>query len=97
MAKRIKLTPLAQLDKQEILKYWKIRNKSNVYSLKLNQSFYELFKEIAQYPKIGTISIGLDIYSIVYNNYRIYYKELDGTLIILRIWDTRRNPDKLIL
>lgn len=97
MAKRIKLTLLASLDKRDILHYWKERNQSNTYSIKLDKAFYELFEELALFPNIGVLSIGKDVYSIVFRDYRIYYHIENDTLIILRIWDTRRNPDSFSL
>jgi toxin YoeB len=39
MAKKVVWSQKAQKDRRRILKYWKGRNKSNVYSIKLAQLF----------------------------------------------------------
>lgn len=53
MAKRIKWTKRALDEKFQILNYWKNRNKSNLYSKKLNKFFSDTVKLIQQYPNLG--------------------------------------------
>lgn len=54
MAKRkIEWTEKANFERKEILDYWIHRNKSKVYSIKLNQLFIETVKQIADSPTVG--------------------------------------------
>ena len=52
MAKKIIWSETAQNDRKEILLYWKNRNKSLVYSMKLNNLFNDAAEIIATFPKI---------------------------------------------
>jgi toxin YoeB len=53
MAKQIIWSKLAQIDRFEILDYWKKRNKSSVYSKKLNSLFENTAELISRHPNIG--------------------------------------------
>ena len=53
MAGEIIWSPKAKSELIEILEYWVNRNKSNVYSLKLNQLIQEQLIFILEFPKIG--------------------------------------------
>ncbi len=53
MAKQIIWSRKAQNDRKEIFRYWNKRNKSKLYSKKLNKLFKEAVKLISEYPEIG--------------------------------------------
>ena len=53
MAKEVVWSLRAQNERKEILEYWRLRNKSNTYSQKLDQLFKESVKIIADFPQIG--------------------------------------------
>ncbi len=53
MAKEIVWSLKAQNNRKEIFTYWNNRNKSNLYSLKLNSLFIDAATLIAKFPKIG--------------------------------------------
>jgi len=53
MAKQVVWSFQAQQDRKQILNYWRARNKSNVYSKKLNELFKDSIKLIAEFPQIG--------------------------------------------
>jgi len=53
MVKQIIWSRRAQTDRTKIFKYWNKRNKSNIYSKKLNGLFIEAVRLIAEYPDIG--------------------------------------------
>lgn len=53
MAKEVVWSLRAQKERKEILEYWRLRNKSNTYSKKLNQLFKESVKIITDFPQIG--------------------------------------------
>jgi hypothetical protein len=53
MAKQIIWSRLAHLDRFQILEYWIDRNKSNIYSKRLNQIFESTADLISKHRKIG--------------------------------------------
>lgn len=53
MAKRLIWTPQAQNNRIEIFEYWNNRNKSKIYSKRLNDIFREHIEIILKYPNIG--------------------------------------------
>ncbi len=53
MARKIIWSFKAQEDRKEILQYWKNRNKSTVYSKKLNDLFKQAIVILSNHPFIG--------------------------------------------
>ena len=95
MAKQIIWSLTVQLDRKEILLYWINRNKSRTYSKKLNKLFIEAIQLIAEFPEIGKPTTHKTARIKIVRDYLIVY-EYDTTknqIIILRIWDSRQNPN----
>lgn len=53
MAKKIRWSFRTNQDRFSILEYWKDRNKSNTYSIKLDDLFREGVELIADLPELG--------------------------------------------
>lgn len=95
MAKQVIWSLRAQNDKKEILNYWNQRNKSNTYSKKLNELFKESIKIILDFPQIGKVTDDTQARIKIVRDYLIIYEETEVQVIILTIWDSRQDPDKL--
>lgn len=95
MVKRVVWTTLAFNQKKDILHYWKIRNKSNVYCIKLDFLFKRAIQIISEYPKIGRLTDDKNLRVKIVRDYLIFYAEYDNEIVILSVWDNRQNPDKL--
>ena len=96
MAKQIIWSRRAQTDRKEIFKYWNKRNKSNIYSKKLNGLFKEAVRLISQYPEIGKPTDNKNARIKIVRNYLIIYEVDDkDRLLILTVWDSRQNPQRL--
>ena len=96
MAKQIIWSRRAQTDRKEILKYWNKRNKSNIYSKKLNGLFIEVVRLISQYPEIGKLTDDKKARIKIVRDYLIIYEVDDkDRLLILTVWDSRQNPQRL--
>jgi len=95
MAKQIIWSYKAQSDRKEILQYWIKRNQSKTYSQKLHLLFQEAVKLIAQHPNIGAPTEFGQVRSKVVRDYQIFYEQIEDSIHILTIWDTRQNPEKL--
>lgn len=80
-------------DKKEILEFWISKNKSNAYSKKLNLLIEQKLKQISENPDSGIQTHIENIRAILVENYYINYSIKTETIRILRIWDTRQNPE----
>jgi len=94
MAKQIIWTPTAQNDQFDIFDYWNNRNKSNLYSKKLNKLFQEHLAIISKHPEIG-VKLRADVYRKTVRDYQLIYLNRPKEIVLLAIWDTRQRPDKL--
>jgi toxin YoeB len=95
MAKRVIWSEDAFRDKEQIYSVWNNRNKSNLYSRKLNRLFGDTIKSILQMPSIGKNTNIENVKRIIARNFFLIYEESETTLTILRIWDSRQDPNKL--
>lgn len=82
----------ALLTKKELFKYWNFRNKSTLYSKKLELIFKEKLKQVAQYPE-ASIVISDNLRMVLIRDYYLVFNFNQQTIIVLDIWDTRQNPD----
>jgi len=95
MAKRIIWSKRAQSDRKEILKYFIRRNKSKEYSIKLNELFKDAINLIATYPTIGKQTDDKNTRIKIVRDYLMVYEIKEEQIIILTIWDSRQNTEKL--
>ena len=96
MAKQVIWTKLALENKLQILDYWSNRNKSNIYSKKLNSLFKEITKLLVEFPSIGKETDTSKVKHIIVRDYLMFYEDTEDAIVILHIWDGRQNPDKRI-
>lgn len=97
MVKKVIWSPRAQNDRKQILAYWVNRNKSNVYSQKLDRRFREAVKIIQEYPQIGKQTQNQNLRIKIVSDYLLIYEEADDSIILLTIWDSRQDPEKIKL
>jgi plasmid stabilization system protein ParE len=95
MVKQIIWSQRAQDDRKQILEYWKNRNKSNTYSKKLDKRFREALNIIRDYPQIGKQTDDQKARIKIVKDYLLIYEETENTIILLTIWDSRQDPEKL--
>ncbi len=97
MAKKIEWTLTSIQDRIQIYQFWNQKNKSNLYSEKLENLFKEAAKVLSEFPEIGTQTDFPDLKVKVVRDYKLFYLNLENTIQIIRVWDTRQNPDDLKL
>jgi toxin YoeB len=85
MAKKVVWTQRAQNDRRRILKYWKGRNKSNVYSIKLAQLFKDSVKIISEFPEIGKQTDDINVRIKIVRDFYIFYEETNTQIQILTV------------
>ncbi len=87
----------ARLDLIDILEFYRIRNKSSLYSKKLNSKINKSIKLISKNPLIGLHSQIDTVRALITGDYQIIYEIFDNVILIIMIWDCRRDPEDKIL
>ena len=96
MAKRIIWTSTAKQARHDILKYWIDHNKSKTYSKKLSLLFREKISLISSQNYIGKPTDFKGVRATLISHFTIFYKINSDEIIIVGIWDNRRNPEDLL-
>ena len=76
--------------------YWNDRNKSTIYSKKLNSSIKERTDILKTNPELGKKTEFNNTRVISLGHYSILYRKVDLKIIITGFWDNRQNPNKLL-
>src|ERR1035437_5879163 len=98
MAKRkIVWTQKANEERKEILAYWIERNQSKTYSLKLNKLIKETLQIAALYPDSGRKTTFENVRVKIIRDCFLFYEANNTSLIVLAIWDVRRNDKTLTI
>jgi len=85
MVKQIIWSHRAQNDRKEILQYWRVRNQSNAYSIKLNLLFKRAIQLMSDHPHIGRKTDIENIRVKLVRDYLIVYEETENRIEILTI------------
>lgn len=94
-SRRIVWSETAKLELKDIFEYFNFRNKSKLYSLKLNTLIHTELKILLQQPTIGKKTDAINVRGLLIENYFIFYEINEIHIIILSVWDTRQNPKRL--
>lgn len=95
MVSKIIWTETSIKDRYQIYTFWQENNKSNTYSLKLEQLFHQSAELLANFPKIGLNTDFRNTKVKIVSHFKIFYSVGTKSIPILRVWDTRQNPNKL--
>jgi len=95
MAYQIVWTEKANKERQHILQFWIEHNKSKVFSLKLNKLIISSIKDISKSPNIGRKTEFDNVRVKVVREYFIFYEVIKRDLVILSIWDGRRDRKRI--
>jgi toxin YoeB len=95
MARKIIWSYRAQEDRKAIFRFWNEHNKSKEYSRKLNGLFKEALVLLAHHPHIGRKTAIENVHVKVIRQYLIIYEIREHDLVVLSIWDGRRNPETM--
>ena len=79
----------------DILEYFIFRNKSKIYSQKLYQKIQSELLPLIHQPNIGKKTNTINVRGIFIENYFIFYETNENHIIILSVWDTRQNSNRL--
>ena len=97
MVKQIIWTAKAKNQLIDILEYWINRNKSNSFSIKLNNLIEEQLNLIAEFPNIGRKTDIQNVSIKVIHKYLLYYQIGEKNIFVLTIRHGSKNPKTLKL
>ena len=96
MARKIIWSIRAQEEKEAIFAFWDEHNKSKTYSRKLNKLFNEAISLLQEHPYIGRETNIENVHVRIVRQYLIVYRIQGNNIVIVRIWDGRRNPADML-
>ena len=94
MAKEIVWSKRALIERFQILDYWINRNKSSVFSRKLDNLFIQNIELLTHHPFIGKKTNFKQVRIKIVRNYLIFYQIEETKINILSVKDGRQNPSK---
>ena len=95
VTRRIVWSTSAKLVLKTIFEYFNFKNKSKIYSLKLNTLIQTELKKLLHQPNIGKKTDFINVRGLLIENYYIFYEINETHIIILSVWDTRQDPKRL--
>ncbi len=95
VVRKIVWTTTAKQDIKQITVYWNNRNKSNLFSIKLRKMIVEKLELIKEFPLLGLKTDYKDVRCLIIRDYKLFYISNEDSIIVLRFWDTRQNPNQL--
>ena len=96
MVRRLIWSIEARNSRKSIFEYWNNRNKSKVYSRKLNLLFAENLAIVLKLPEFGISTTTTDIKFIIVSHFEIVYKITETEIVVIDVWDTRQNPENFL-
>src|ERR1044071_630579 len=96
MAKRLIWSLRAQVELISILSFWVEHNQSDDYSRKLRERINAVLTLLCENNFLGKPTNNQNVRSTVCDKYLIIYEILENDILVLTIFDGRRNPGKLI-
>jgi addiction module RelE/StbE family toxin len=98
MAKRkIVWSNRAKIRLYAILDFYIKRNKSKVYSNKLQKLISKEVNLLLKHPDLGLKTSDETTRGLIIQDYIVYYQITDEKIIIHTIWDCRQSPDDKII
>ncbi len=89
-------TEAAQKDRQDVFRYWNKRNKSTAYTKRLRRVLNQTTAGLLLHPQTGKMFINSSfIRQKVVEKFLMLYRIDNGNIILLRLFDTSQNPNKL--
>jgi len=94
MAKfKIEWSTQANFDLSDILEYYNTAHGNNNYSQKLFTLIDEHIEHLPENPLLGMATEYKNVRLLIAGNYHIMYEISDYIILIIMIWDARRNPN----
>jgi len=95
MAQQVVWTKTARNQRQSILEYWAQRNGNKKYSKKISLLIRNRIKFIVDFNYLGKETDYGSIRVTSAGHFMLFYKVYTDKIIIMSLWDSRQDPDKL--
>lgn len=86
-----------RLDLIDILEFYIKQNDSATYSIKLNSEINKSVKLISRNPFIGIPTDYDSVRAFVKGDYQIIYEIVGKLILVIMIWDCRRDPEDRVI
>ena len=87
----------AKLDLFDILEFYHSRNGNTIYSKKLSSKINKSILLLSKNPLPGKQTDDPHISALITGDIQIRYEVFDNLILIVMIWDCRRDPEDKIL
>jgi plasmid stabilization system protein ParE len=87
----------AQIELLEILEFYEKRNGNANYSRKLYSEINKLLQLCRIHPFIGKRTTIDTVRMLVFSDYSVFYRVNDIDIVVIRIWNSKRDPADLKL
>jgi hypothetical protein len=78
-----------------IKQFYDERNKNSDYSKKLLRVFRDAANVIEKQPEIGKNTDYKGVKGLIVIDYLLFYEVLENHILILMVWDCRRDPSQI--
>jgi len=95
MSKRLIWSYRAKKDLLEIKAFYDDRNQSTQYSDKLLRTIRRIALFIQKYPYASRATDKGNVRGVVVLGYIVFFEILDKQVLVLTVWDSRRDPEQL--
>lgn len=85
----------AKKDLKAIKSFYDNRNQSSIYSNKLLKELRVTAVLFCKYPEVAITTDFNQVKAFIILDYILFYKIFQSQILILTVWDSRRNPDAL--
>ena len=82
---------------KDVLDFYTQRNKNPTYSRTLYRLFKKELRTVLKKPEIGKKTKIDSIRGLIVKDYIIFYEIFEVSIVVLKVWDCRQNPKKLII
>jgi len=93
--KRIAWTKEARADFRATLEFYNDRNGSSTYSRKLAEQVFKAIEKLQDNNHLGIRTSDPEVRVLIKGAFSIFYELKEDMILVLIIWDSRRNPDEL--
>jgi len=87
----------ARLDLLDILQFYIQRNGNSIYSRKLYSQISKSIKLLVKNPFLGKQSEDPSVRALITGDYQIIYEVFDKLILIIMVWDCRRDPEDKVI
>lgn len=87
----------ARLDLIDIFEFYIKRNGTVTYSNKLNTKINKSIKLLSKNPFLGTQTDYDSVRALITGDYQIIYEIFDRLILIIMIWDCRKDPEDKVI